>query len=404
MKRLLFLAVLLSGLPLHAATLTYGAASGNWSDATKWVGAATPTASDDVVINGTSGAAVTVDTSTCVCKTLTCTGYTGNIRFNSSQTLTSSGSVLFANTHTLTGTGTLAINATATLTSAGLTFPGSLTLIGTATGTLGDAWALTGTLSQNTGTFTLNGNSISVAGSLTTSTGGLIGTTVITMNGSGNLSTSNNSNSFGLPIVINTAGNVTIGTNMAVTQGCAVTYTAGTVVTTSSTLNVRGGTVTINAAAVTWNNFTQNGTTPTIVLGGNLNIGGNFGMNAAIQTTMSGAFDITCGTLFIPVGGILKIVSGRTLNVTTAMIFGGVSNASMQTFNGVPLLQSVTASSSAFLNYTGPLSGNRVYEAAFTDIDASGSTRGIINYNGSTLTRTSNIFNITLPTTMGYVY
>ena len=67
-------------------------------------------------------------------------------------------------------------------------------------------------------------------------------------------------------------------------------------------------------------------------------------------------------------------------------------------------LQSVTASSAAFLNYTGTVENNKVYESIFTDIDASGSTSQIRNYNGGTLTRTTNIRNVSLPSVEGYVY
>lgn len=398
MRKLLFLLLALSASSLQAATITYGAASGNWSDATKWVGAATPTASDDVVINGTSGAAVTIDTSTCVAKSLTCTGYTGNIRFNASQTLTVSGNVLFAATHTLTSTGTLAVNATATITSAGLTFPGSLTLIGTSTITLGDNWIVAGTLSQTTNVVTLNSNAISVGGSLSAAAFGLVGTTVITLNGSGTISSSSNTNSFGIPIVINTAGSVTLGASLAVTNGCSFTYTAGTVVNTNSVLFPRGGAVTFNTSGMNWARINMNAATVTITLASNFNSNSSYmRVGSFLTATFVGNFDVTIPSLICEVGTVLKLAAGRTLNVSSSIYASGNPDQPCA-------IQSATPSSSTFLSYSGPLSGLNMIYTTLTDIDATGSPTQVWAYNANTLTRTTNIQNVTLPTTMGYVW
>jgi hypothetical protein len=104
------------------------ATAGTWSttatkDASRTGGASAPTNADDCVLDDYSGN-VTVNTTSCVAKTLSCVvngNYAGTLTFTSGQTLTVSGNVTFSSTMTLSGTGNLTINgASATLTSAGI--------------------------------------------------------------------------------------------------------------------------------------------------------------------------------------------------------------------------------------------------------------------------------------------
>lgn len=68
------------------ATKVFGAVNGNWSDDTKWVGAAKPTAADDVQLTVAS-ANCTIDAAA-VCRSLDCTGYVGVLTHAVSTALT----------------------------------------------------------------------------------------------------------------------------------------------------------------------------------------------------------------------------------------------------------------------------------------------------------------------------
>lgn len=145
------------------ATITFGATPGNWSDDTKWVGGVKPTASDDALLTVAS-ANCTIDAAS-VCKSLTCTGYTGILTHNA-FTLTISGSLTLVSgmTYTPLATSTLSFNATGTLTTGGKLIP--LMTVTAGTLTLGDnlsfmaSKVITVTLSSGA-TINLNGKTLS---------------------------------------------------------------------------------------------------------------------------------------------------------------------------------------------------------------------------------------------------
>lgn len=119
--------------------------SGNWSttsakDASRTGSGVTPTASDDCIIDDWTsdggGVIWTVNATSCVCKSLVCTGYAGDLAFTASQILAISGNITFANTMTISGTGILRPAASGTLTMAGLTFPGTVSFTSSLTVTL----------------------------------------------------------------------------------------------------------------------------------------------------------------------------------------------------------------------------------------------------------------------------
>lgn len=133
-------------------------AGGTWStisakDASRVGGATAPTNADDCILDDYSGS-VTVDTTSCVAKTVNCTvngNYAGTLTFTATKTLACSGSVTFASTMTLSGTGRLVVNAAATFTSAGLTFPGDVTFSSSTTTTLVGNLSITGVLTFGAG-------------------------------------------------------------------------------------------------------------------------------------------------------------------------------------------------------------------------------------------------------------
>jgi hypothetical protein len=116
--------------------------SGNWSttatkDATRTGSAVTPTANDDCILDDWSsdggGVTWTINATTCLCKSLNCTGYAGALVFTASQKLTSSGSVTFTSSMTCTGAGNLTVS-TGTITTGGISVAiGVLTLTGSVT-------------------------------------------------------------------------------------------------------------------------------------------------------------------------------------------------------------------------------------------------------------------------------
>lgn len=129
-KALLVLTLLFISSTAHAAcggTCYAKVAGGNWSAAATWSGVSSagvdsvgpPTASDDVILDASSGQ-VTVD-ATAVGKSLTCTGYTGTLTHGAFD-LTISGNITLVSGMTYTPSGAssvLAMNTAGTLTTGG---------------------------------------------------------------------------------------------------------------------------------------------------------------------------------------------------------------------------------------------------------------------------------------------
>jgi hypothetical protein len=131
------------------ATLYAKAAGGNWSAAGTWSNVSSagadnsgpPTSVIDVVFDAGSVGTVTVDTTSCACKTLTCQAAANSITFTNTKLLDIYGNVTFFAGMTLSGTGIMRNGAANILTMAGLTFPGTIT-------SLGSVWTLNGDLNS----------------------------------------------------------------------------------------------------------------------------------------------------------------------------------------------------------------------------------------------------------------
>jgi hypothetical protein len=381
----------------NATTIIAAAGGGNWSSTASWVGAATPTAADDVAVTASSGP-ITVDVGTAVCKSVTATGYVSNLTFSAGQTLTVSGNVIWGSGMTLIGTGVLSVIVNSTMTSQGLVFPG--TFIGPQaaqqTYTLGDAWTISGSVSFGNANNIVNGNSITVGGNLS-SNGALTGTTTFVMNGSGNW-TGNFTGTGTSKVNLNTSGSITIQ-NITATSGPA-SYIAGTINSSGATLNLTG-TYTCNFPGIHWQRVNNATTTSS-----GLTIQSNFicdgavsytGITLAAAKNIIGPFQFSCTDYNIPAGVTSSLGVGTTLAVSNS--FTLVSDRLNPSS-----LKCVTGSSTAYLNYTGTLANCQISNANITDIDASGSSNQILNYFGGTLTRTTNIRNVTLPVPAGFIY
>jgi len=366
------------------ATRTISNAGGNWSANGTWAEGSPPDATMDVVDTGTSGA-VTVDTTTCVCKTLTYTHSTSSLTLTAAQKLSVSGNITLATGMTLSGTGNLTIAANGTLTPNGVTIPGDLTFAVGGTVTLGGNLVITGLTTTGTGTLTINSYQMTCNGGLAVNVATL-GTTDIILGGGSWSGT----NATGLANNLTLAGNITISGTVYYKTG-TLTYSSGAITTTGSTLRPSAS-CTINTSGMTWATISSSAV-------------GTWALTSDLKTTtltightvtLTGNYNIYCAYLNSD-GEIFTWAAGTTLNVSTGIFVGIVLTTSLRgcTF------KSGTASSPAYLNYQGAYSNLAILAGIFTDIDASSSAVKIYNFQGSTLTRTVNVVNVVLPAYVG---
>lgn len=219
---------------------------------TKWAltsggagGQAVPTSSDDVFFDGASGANTVTVSGSRVCKSLTCTGFTGTLAGTSTPVVTVSGDVTLASTLTFASTGpAFTVDATSTFTSGGKSINNLTVNASGGTVTLGDALAQqasTNIVTVTAGTFTTSASNYSLSAGYVSSTGA--STRAINFNGS--------------TVTLNFASN---SINFS---GTGLTFTAGT-----SQINVGSSSAaaTFNGNGETFYNvsFTSASNTPAI--------------------------------------------------------------------------------------------------------------------------------------------
>ena len=184
--------------------------------------------------------------------------------------------------------------------------------------------------------------------------------------------------------------NLTFAGNSTVSG--TVTYGTGTLLYTSGTITTTGSTLTtnlsctLNTAGITWNAFACSAN-GTITLASNLTMSGR--LNPISNTVFAGVYTIQCAD-FSPSGGFgtLTFASGSTLIATNSMTVMGSAIATSH-------IKSGTASSTFALTYQGTAANCIWVKMQATDVDASSSAQGIDNWYGGTLTRTTNITNRT---------
>lgn len=396
----IFFLFLLGGVS-QAATYYAIQGGGNWNSSSTWAastgqtvgGAGTPTATDDVIVDGTLTGTVTINATTCVAKSLDATSSAGTINFSSGQKLTVSGNVSLGGT--ISGTSTLAINATSTITPNGVTFPGVFS-IGAVTVTLASDFNV-GSLAT-TGAATLNGAfNLNDAGGLSLVTGGISGTATIVFTGTGTwsgnqLTVSNN-------VTINTSGTITLSNAQTLNYNTRTfKYISGTVVATGNTLAITGN-ATFDTNGMNFNNVQLSGNTTTLL--SNFQCTGemhNRTSGTYPSPIFSGAFNITAGSfsLWPTISSVsFTMPAGQTLTVTSTLTI-----VSIGSFTST--MKSGTSSSSMNLVFSGQPSGQKVSGAIFTDVDASSSPRSIYNWVGGTLTRTAGIYNVNMSNLGGF--
>lgn len=173
-------------------------------------------------------------------------GFTGEIRFNVSSTITMT-SAFQCGALTLAAT-TCTFSGAFTVTCSSIT-----TGVSTVTLTLSGDVDCSGTVTSGGTSLTLDGGQTLYIGGGLTATGYIAGTSAIILDGTGTwqgTSTTGVANN----ITINTAGTITISGTVYYKTG-TLTYTAGTVTTTSSTLDLRGA-CTLNISGMSMNNIT----------------------------------------------------------------------------------------------------------------------------------------------------
>ena len=283
---------------------------------------------------------------------------------------------------------------TDSITWNGATISGNMVFVGTQTCTFIGNGIVTGQVNLMTNAVTLNKTTAETftCGGLQTSSGSPAGNLVsVTITG-GTLSNDTVSRYMPWPIIIAAGSNtVTLGTYLGIMNG--ITYTSGTISGASSvTLTASTNNQTISTNGITWGTF-QHLTTGLIFTLGNDFQCTNTTYNGSYSVSFTGA-NMTIANLVVQATGTsrtFKIPSTYTTTITTSLMINA-NTTGMLTFS------SYTASSTANLVYNGAASALRVFGYNyFTDIAYSGSNQTFLpNWYGSTLLRTSGIYNVTL--------
>jgi hypothetical protein len=288
---------------------------------------------------------------------------TAGLSFNNVSFTT--GVLTLSSTLTVGGTLTLGAGTISFVGGSNLTGINNIEITGSATVTLPNNVSITGSLltTNTTATQTLNGFQLSVGGGITTTgtSGTLIGTTAIVLNGTG---TWTGTSTIRNNLTINTTGTIAISGTAEYDTG-TLTYTAGTVVTTGSTLIIAAAT-TLNTSGISWN-IVSIETSAGITL--NSLLVADSIILTRINPDFIGTAGFTCGTLSItydntnPSAFTLK--SGNTYTVTANI------NSVYGTYIQHTTINASTPGSRANLIIDPGATQNLSYVDA-TDIDSSG--------------------------------
>jgi len=342
MRKTLYIFIFVASF-CKANTYTISVIGGNFSSTSAWTTSVVPTSTDNIVClpAGASGNLTIDNTGTPSCASIDFTNYTNTVTWN--NTLLVAGNVTLVSAMTITtsaGTPVLNINTTATLTSNTKAFPYQLGFNpGNATTyTFADNWTV-GSVVQavgGSGILTLNGNTLTINGNITTPYTGEVmkGTTALVFNGT--MSVTANI-SYGNSINISATGNVTFGATFTY-QGTSFTCNTSATVNASSSTLVVESTATYDLNPITWQNI-KHSANATITLSSNLNAGqfqmigynGVYNGNSVNLTNgivlISGSGSTISGTAnFIVTGGTVAGTTGYSwatnLTLTTCTVTG----------------------------------------------------------------------------------
>lgn len=313
------------------ATITGAVGGGNWSVGGSWVGGSPPGTGDDVLLTAASGS-ITINTTTCVCRSIDCTGYTGTLTFGASNILSvgdgSGGAVKFVSGMTLTDSG------------------GTLKVVSTSNNG-GTGWAIT-TGGKTLPAFTCDG----VSGKWVLQDAFGSGTTVVTVT-NGSLFTNGKSVS---------AGSFSSSTSNTRTVD---------ITNSSITLASQNGWQSSNTTGMT---FTSTGSTITCTNGAVATVFGSLAYNAVVIAGFSNAGSMTASGSFVnlTITGAAQKSSQLSINLGAFSVTGTLTVGG-NTTQGVNrlVLQSNAVGTQRVITMTGAavvISG----DVNFQDIDFSG--------------------------------
>jgi hypothetical protein len=208
------------------------------------------------------------------------------------------------------------------------------------------------------------------------------------------------------------SGNCTVDVTTAVAASLSMTAGTGNYANTLTFTNAKKLTVSGN---VTWSSTTVLSGTGTLAFGAaatwttaGKTFPGSVILFNGIQTlgdahTITGTVSVSSnGNTSTQIAGSINMTMG-SLNAVQIILHSTQTYTITSSWTAIPTPGSFyptyytasTASSSAFINYTGLNSSLELVGLEFTDINASGSSAAVYNYFGGTLTRSSNISNVT---------
>jgi hypothetical protein len=327
-------AVVLAGREGYAATVFWtSAASGNWSDGTKWsTNPSPPQAGDDVIINvaGTYSVTLDVDANINSLSLGTTTGSDAQALVNSGKTLTLAGSnpssvnqngVLTLNGGTLTGAGNVTVDGGFNWNAGTISGNGSFTvnnmlIIDSSSGKVlsGRTLTLNGSTQWNSGTLSLGGGA--VVHNTATGTFDIRNNLFMSLSGSpagemfnneGTLLKSAGGSTATIDVPVNSSGTVNVN-NAMLTLTRGGTWTGPLNAAGGATLRFGGGTHTLGA-------LTLGGMGTVDIPGGTVNANGALMVSGATTLTVNG------GTL----GGSGAVTVDGTMMWTAGTITGGAA-------------------------------------------------------------------------------
>jgi hypothetical protein len=310
-----------------------------------------------------------------------------NITINTVGTITISGTILYgqktllytAGTVITTGSTFSITSGNCTLNTSGITW-NNMSFQALTQGTPvnnASALVIAGSISNPSGFSVIDGSPISVAGDFSMAGNGFVGTSVITLNGTGVWS---GAGTCFQSVTINTAGTITLSGTVRYATG-TLTYTAGTVSSAGGTLTINGS-CTMNTSGVTWSNITSTAAGGTLTLTSALNVSVAFTITTSL--IVNGAFNVN-------IGGSFTVNTGASISGTSLLLLNGTGTWS--TVGNGMTISSVTINTVGTITISGVLfygSGTLTYIAGTMIVAGStlsipfNSTTTVLNTSGMT--------------------